>query len=136
MASAQIFLAQGLHTLNKSAALVAGGEVLPAPLAHDHNPKQLQQAGNDRQQVDGVEDSLDEDLDNNHCSKDADDLADASHLVPVDLVKGLVHLAQYFAVALRERSRVIGRTTGGVHRWVRVGLRDLYFGGGVAHGTD
>ena len=105
--STQIFLTQGLNLLNQSVAFLAGGEIPPAPLAHHHDAEKFQQAGNHRKQIDGVQNSLDQNLDNNHRSKDADDLADATHLVPVDLVEGLIHLAQHFAVALGERCTVL-----------------------------
>ena len=34
--------------------------------------------------------------------KNADDLADATHLAPVDLVEGFVHLPQNFASSVKE----------------------------------
>ena len=124
----------GLNTLNQCIALVAGGEVLPAPLAHHDHAKQFQQARNDRQQIDRVEDSLDQDLGNDHGREDADDLADASHLTPVDLIERVVHLAQHVAVALREGGGVLllrgfegcRHGCGGI----------LNFSGGVTHEND
>ena len=70
-----------MNTLHQGIALVAGGEVLPAPLTHHNNTEKFKQAGNDRQQIDRVEDSLDQDL-SNATSKHVDQFLDQ----PIDLV--------------------------------------------------
>ncbi len=132
--SALVFLAEGLNTLHQGIALVAGGEVLPAPLTHHNHAEQFKQPRNDRQQIDRVEDSLDHEQSNDHCRKYADDLADPSHLIPIDLVEGVVHLAENVAVALSKGGGVLlsGSVDGCRHGCGGI----LYFSGGVTHEND
>ena len=116
--SAQILLTQGLDPGDQSTALVACGEVFPAPLTDDDDTEQLEQAGHNRQQIDGVENALDQDLSNDHRGEDADHLADASGLAPVDFVEGFVHLAENVLVAFGKIDGVsatggLGRLSGG-----------------------
>ena len=47
--SAQVLLTECLNPLNQGVALVAGGQVFPAPLAHHDHAEQFKQTRNDRQ---------------------------------------------------------------------------------------
>ena len=102
VASAQVLLAKRLDSGHESIALVACGEILPAPLPDNHNAKQFQQAWDNRQQIDRVENAFDQDLGNDHSGENANNLADAPCLAPVDLVESFVHLAEDVFVALGE----------------------------------
>jgi len=116
--SAQILLTQGLDPGDQSTALVACGEVFPAPLTDDHHAGQLEQAGHNRKQINGVKNAFDQDLSNDHRGKNPDNFAKASSLTPVDLVKGFIHLAENVLVAFGKVDGVsatggLGRLSGG-----------------------
>ena len=100
---------------------------------HDH-AEQFKQARNDRQQIDRVKDSLEQDLGNDHGCKNADDLADSSYLTPVDLIERVVHLAQHVAIALSEGGGVL--LSRGFERCRHGCGGILNFSGGVTHEND
>ena len=81
-------------------------------------PSSSSRPGTIGKQIDGVENALDQDLSNDHRRKDADDLADPSRLTPIDLVEGVVHLAENVAVAFGEIDGGQSSCSGGLGRLV------------------
>ena len=87
---------------HKLRTLLTGGEVFPGPVAHHYKSKELKQTWHDGEEINRIEHTFDQDLGNNHPEKNSRSFTELAQLAPVNLIKGFVHLAHHFSIALLE----------------------------------